>query len=283
MAEVQNDSTRVFVKGLPPSFTTDQLASHFGKQFKVTDAHVISERRIGFVGFNDHDSAQGAVNHFNRSFIRMSKISVDLAKPVEFKRDASGQSVPVSKRSSQSTTSRTAGGHPAYELRNSEASNKRKRDKNDDGEAQRALKSGGETLEPSQPLVEAEHVDIPEERPRMEEEKESEKSPVRSDNDWLRGKTSRLLDLVEPEDTKARVAPQNGEMESHMEIDTPEQTPAKGDNTDVEDATDQTSPSVPNGRLFIRNLAFDVTDADLQDRFGQFGKLKEVSFHPILF
>jgi RNA recognition motif-containing protein len=37
---------------------------------------------MGFVGFKSHDAAQEAVKYFNKTFLKMSKISVDIARPV---------------------------------------------------------------------------------------------------------------------------------------------------------------------------------------------------------
>lgn len=76
------ENTRVFVSGLPPSFTNDQLQKHFSNRFHVTDAHVLPKRRIGFVGFKSPEAAKQAVDYFNRTYIRMSKIGVELARPV---------------------------------------------------------------------------------------------------------------------------------------------------------------------------------------------------------
>ena len=75
-------STRVFVSGLPPTCSNDQLRNHFATRFQVTDAHVLPKRRMGFVGFKDHEAAQSAVKYFNKTFLKMSKISVDIARPV---------------------------------------------------------------------------------------------------------------------------------------------------------------------------------------------------------
>lgn len=76
------ESTRVFVSGLPPTLSDDQLRKHFATRFQVTDAHVLPKRRIGFVGFKSHEVAQQAVSYFNKTYMKMSKISVDIAKPV---------------------------------------------------------------------------------------------------------------------------------------------------------------------------------------------------------
>jgi multiple RNA-binding domain-containing protein 1 len=74
--------TRVFVTGLPPTFTSDQLGAHFAARYQITDAVVVPGRRIGFVGFRNYTLAKNAVKYFDKSYIRMSKISVQLAKPV---------------------------------------------------------------------------------------------------------------------------------------------------------------------------------------------------------
>ncbi|OJJ62392.1 hypothetical protein ASPSYDRAFT_28031 [Aspergillus sydowii CBS 593.65] len=77
------ESTRVFVSGLPPTLSNDQLKKHFATRFQVTDAHVLPKRRIGFVGFKSPEVAQQAVSYFNKTFMKMSKISVDIAKPID--------------------------------------------------------------------------------------------------------------------------------------------------------------------------------------------------------
>lgn len=78
----------MFVNGLPPSCSNDQLRNHFASRFTVTDAHVLPKRRMGFVGFKSNEAAQDAVKYFNRTYMKMSRISVDLARPV---RDACRQ------------------------------------------------------------------------------------------------------------------------------------------------------------------------------------------------
>ena len=74
--------TRVFVTGLPPNLTSEQLGAHFAMRYQVTDAVVVPGRRIGFVGFRNYTLAKNAVKYFDKSYIRMSKISVEMAKPV---------------------------------------------------------------------------------------------------------------------------------------------------------------------------------------------------------
>ena len=76
------DSSRVFVHGLPSNLSTEEFRKHFSNFFAVTDAKYISHRRIGYVGFKTHDEAQKAIKYFNKSFIRTSRIYVELARPV---------------------------------------------------------------------------------------------------------------------------------------------------------------------------------------------------------
>ncbi len=75
-------SSRIFVRGLPPNLTNEEFKKHFSKQQAITDAKLISHRRIGYVGYNSPEDALKAVKYHNRSFIRMSKLAVELARPV---------------------------------------------------------------------------------------------------------------------------------------------------------------------------------------------------------
>lgn len=75
-------SSRIFVRGLPPSITDDDFRSHFAKRYNVTDSKLLAKRRIGYVGFKSAEDALSAVKYFNKSFIRMSKIAVELADNV---------------------------------------------------------------------------------------------------------------------------------------------------------------------------------------------------------
>jgi multiple RNA-binding domain-containing protein 1 len=47
-----------------------------------SDTRLIPHRRIGYVGYKSPEDAAKAVKYFNKSFIRMSKIGVELARPV---------------------------------------------------------------------------------------------------------------------------------------------------------------------------------------------------------
>jgi RNA recognition motif-containing protein len=75
------ESSRIFVRGLPPKFSEDDVRKHFSK-YAVTDVKFFPHRRIGYVGYKTPEDAAKAVKYFNKSFIRMSKIFVEMARPV---------------------------------------------------------------------------------------------------------------------------------------------------------------------------------------------------------
>ena len=76
------ESSRIFIKGLPPTISEDEFKKHFSAKHEITDAKLISHRRIGYIGYKTPEDAANAVKYFNRTFIRMSKIGVELARPV---------------------------------------------------------------------------------------------------------------------------------------------------------------------------------------------------------
>jgi hypothetical protein len=75
-------ASRVFVRGLPPNISEDEFKKHFSAICTITDAKLIPHRRIGYVGYQSEGEAVRAIKHFNRSFIRLSRIGVELARPV---------------------------------------------------------------------------------------------------------------------------------------------------------------------------------------------------------
>ena len=75
-------ATRVFVRGLPPTISEDDFKHHFAKRYAVTDVKLFAQRRIGYVGFKTAEDTAAAVKYFNRSYLRMSRIGVELADAV---------------------------------------------------------------------------------------------------------------------------------------------------------------------------------------------------------
>lgn len=77
-------SSRIFIKGLPPSITEADFKKHFAfKGKEVTDARLFANRRIGYVGYKTPEDAQAAVKYFNKTFVRMSRVGVEIARTVD--------------------------------------------------------------------------------------------------------------------------------------------------------------------------------------------------------
>ncbi|KAF2090994.1 RNA-binding domain-containing protein [Saccharata proteae CBS 121410] len=77
------ESSRIFVRGLPPTLTEADFRKHFSQNEVVTDAKLMPHRRIGYIGYKTPEAAAKAVKYFNKTFIRMSRIGVELARPVD--------------------------------------------------------------------------------------------------------------------------------------------------------------------------------------------------------
>ena len=76
------ESSRIFVQGLPQNLAADDFERHFSKKTAVTDVKLIPHRRIGYVGYQTPADAANAVKYYNNSFIRMSRLHVELARSV---------------------------------------------------------------------------------------------------------------------------------------------------------------------------------------------------------
>ncbi|KAI7216704.1 RNA-binding domain-containing protein [Hortaea werneckii] len=133
MADVA--SSRIFVKGLPPTFSDAEFRKHFGQNNReITDAKIFPNRRIGYVGYKTPEDAQKAVKYFNKTFIRMSRIGVELARSIQ-------DSKPVKQRSTAPTARRISSEAPQIpEDASAEHGTKRKRDSDSKHEQDPKLK-----------------------------------------------------------------------------------------------------------------------------------------------
>ncbi|KAJ6264425.1 nucleolin [Drechslerella dactyloides] len=76
-------SSRIFIKNLPPTnFNDAALRAHFAKLSgtSITDCRYFHDRRIAFIGYKTPEQAEAAVKHFDRSYIKTSKLTVEIAK-----------------------------------------------------------------------------------------------------------------------------------------------------------------------------------------------------------
>ena len=104
------DSSRIFIKGLPPSITEADFKKHFSSGGReVTDARLFANRRIGYVGYKTPEDAQSAVKYFNKTFVRMSRIGVEVARPIgESNPGRTGGRAPTAPRENTSIPIETA-------------------------------------------------------------------------------------------------------------------------------------------------------------------------------
>ena len=115
-----------------------------------------------------------------------------------------------------------------------------------------------------------------------------------TDDEWLRSRTNRLLDLVDPNDIVieqgAQPMPMTDVAEQPLinqperpnkdELPVPETLEVEEIEEEQEDATIEAIRS--SGRLFVRNLAYTATEQDLREHFEQYGSLEEVRMHFII-
>jgi len=110
-----------------------------------------------------------------------------------------------------------------------------------------------------------------------------------TDDDWLRSRTNRLLDLIDPSDILIeRETPKSVDIKTMVKtaIDTSE---PKKEATAVDDEHTHVEENKPdlvleaiksNGRLFVRNLPYTASEEDLREYFAQYGTLEEVCRSP---
>ncbi|KAH7138506.1 hypothetical protein B0J11DRAFT_574480 [Dendryphion nanum] len=344
------DSSRIFVRGLPPALAEDDVRKHFSKFAAPTDIKCFPHRRIGYIGYKTPEDAAKAIKYFNKTFIRMSKIYVEPA------RSFSDKELPKSRRQQKEDIySRQKQDEYVPPLQDNAL--KRKRPTEDDAEHDPKLKEFLEVMQPPSKTkvwangetsldssadamanTKADTVDtvVPDgesddeyqviaKRPKAEistRDSSKEHAPVEepvtrrveddadvpdtevtepehqeqdaattglvSDADWLRSRTNRVLDLVEDDGNESLQSTRDPASDSKKDQD-------KG-NEDVVEAgypgspmaepTDEQEESkVPSseeekvrrsGRLYLRNLHWEVTSDALEEHFSQYGAIEEV-------
>ena len=343
------ESSRVFVKGLPPNLSPDYFKKHFSKQSAITDAKFIPHRRIGYVGYKTPEDAAKAVKYHNKSFIRMSKISVELARSIE------DQHALGLRTNSANNSKRGRADFQERDLTdtNTDEKRKRKREGTPDSVGNPKLQEFLEVMRPPSKSNMWEHQDakfsqdsvrpisraenamtraaqneearehVPKKRKRERQvvgkdvvhaetpeppvipsvdaktapsdpdlSKKTTREPMNdsltvSDADWLRARTSRLLGLMDEGDVQATPLPEDAPTEKASLSKVPELV----NDHSVSDASAETDEELEvegavfeneaagNGRLFVRNLTYTVTEEDLRKHFDDrgHGTIEEVS------
>jgi multiple RNA-binding domain-containing protein 1 len=113
----------------------------------------------------------------------------------------------------------------------------------------------------------------------VQETNAAEQGPV-SDADWLRSRTNRVLDLVEDDEEPKATAPQSKPVAQTRAApkaveERPEPVPATETPT-VDAVLSEEDKIRDTGRLYLRNLHFEVAENEIRDHFTKYGSLQEV-------
>jgi multiple RNA-binding domain-containing protein 1 len=117
------------------------------------------------------------------------------------------------------------------------------------------------------------------------------------DDDWLRSRTSRLLDIMDPDELAAMpvtsAVEQPKAQPQVVEVAAVDTETAVNDDAVVEtEAVEETDvvaedPNIEaiqaNGRLFVRNLPYTATEDELREHFAKYGTVEEVCRNLSLF
>jgi multiple RNA-binding domain-containing protein 1 len=113
----------------------------------------------------------------------------------------------------------------------------------------------------------------------VQETNAAEQGPV-SDADWLRSKTNRVLDLVEDdEEPKATAPPPRPAAQTRAAPEPVEERPEPVQATEtptVNAVLSEEDKIRDTGRLYLRNLHFEVAEKEIRDHFAKYGSLEEV-------
>ena len=79
-------SSRIIVKNLPKKIKEKQFKEIFSECGQITDCKLMMSetgafRRFGFIGYSSHRDAEAAVKRFHSTYIKATKIHVEVAKP----------------------------------------------------------------------------------------------------------------------------------------------------------------------------------------------------------
>lgn len=336
------ESSRLFVKNLPPSINEADFRKHFSAGGReVTDIKLIAKRRIGYVGYKTPGDAAKAVKFFHKSYIRMSKISVELARPISDpslpavhkvkhvanklptpepepkpkEEEADGESGASRKRKrgvldesdpklkeyldvmrpGQKTSSSLEGirGNPAEE-KDVEMAVVPLEDESDNeyeeipAQKKKRLHQDVDSTIPSAPAAE---IPVPDLEPAPEDVPKTSQPADATDDDWLRSRTNRLLDLVDPDDPTAMTtavtrpsqqgaAPTGPSPSGDINMDSDSAEVEEPREPSAEAAEDDAMGQIRRtARLFVRNLPFKATETELREHFAKYGEVEEVSVH----
>lgn len=319
-------SSRIFVRNLPPNFSDNELRKYFsvpdksaGTTFSatVTDSKFIPRKRIGFIGYKSPEDAQRAVDYFNRSFIRLSRISVELAKEANDEELQQLKEYRAKRRFQEPAEVPDGKRHKGDLTKDQGNADTQKDEKLQEylslmGSTKTKAWANGQDLDagvqdpkavstvPPEDLSEdeGEYQDL-QRKPTTADTSATTDSPSQTENQQDVGSSvpteNTALQPISDADWLKSLT-KNSSLETDnaaVENPAPEvfpEEPAVEDRMDV-DNTDSTPVTIaeatsedPNivqiqksGRLFLRNLSYTATEEDLTKHFETFGNLESVS------
>ncbi|CCG83424.1 Multiple RNA-binding domain-containing protein [Taphrina deformans PYCC 5710] len=324
-------ATRIIVKNLPPYLTQDAFTKHFSDYSSPTDSKLQTSksgksRRFGFVGFQSITEAESAVQHWNNTYVGSTKINAELARTVEeesatnYKRKRPAEDAVAAAQSAKQTKRRKSNeimeeNDPKFRefLRLNEKRSKSRTFLNDDEEfvQQAAVEEEPDVIEtqddmeyepiPQKPVEEyvvIDHEPLPVEA--SEPIRVAVEVPQDADDaEWLRNRTSRILDLTDGTEEQmprtnlissaqthsmqpiitdksksvSKIVPQGPVM---APVKSEEELKAERAASDAAAKVEAIKTIKDTARLFLRNLAFTVDEAALKTLFENYGGVQEV-------
>ncbi|KIJ64334.1 hypothetical protein HYDPIDRAFT_112328 [Hydnomerulius pinastri MD-312] len=267
--------SRLIVKNLPPYLTPDRLRKHFEQKGApggtITDIKIShkpdgTSRRFGFVGFKTEQEAAAARAWFDKTFIDSARLNVavvegakDAPAPRPNKRrrlDTEDQTV------SQPRITETKSQKKGIATSADEPKSKSQLDEFLEVSRSRKGPSWANEARASHPDPVAPDIDSAQPKPEEQLEPNDVVDETISDLDWMKRRMTEQVSepgkVFEQDDDSDEGDKKDAVMEPPQEKD-----PAK-------ETIQQTS------RLFLRNLAFSCTDAEILELFQPFGEIVQV-------
>ncbi|EIN05691.1 RNA-binding domain-containing protein [Punctularia strigosozonata HHB-11173 SS5] len=289
--------SRLIVKNIPSYVTPDRLREYFQQKGApsgtITDAKVAQKsdgtsRRFGFIGFKTDAEAAAARDWFDRTFLDSSRIAVQIVQgakdapaPRPSKRPRLGPS-PAERDTPQASSST----HVKEKEQAMKTKNKKDQQLEEFMETMKPRKKGRTWAneEPS-PSAQPDALRHPDKKSRSTSKNPEGASPDRnvdptgaddgdqenvgmSDMDWLKKHMSKRVEEVEAE----KAFEQSDEEDS---MDTQDRN-KEADQAPLEPEDPTRRTILETSRLFLRNLAFTCTEADLEEHFRRFGAISQV-------
>ncbi|KAJ7043247.1 hypothetical protein C8F04DRAFT_1029332 [Mycena alexandri] len=259
--------SRLLIQNLPVYVTPERLREHFeqksGPGGTITDSKVAlkpdgTSRRFGFIGYKTEKQALTAKEWFHRTFIDSTKIKVDVIEgakdapaPRPNKRPRLG---PAPNELPAPSTVPAATAKPAGDSQFDEYL-----------QVMQPRGNKGRTWANESAVV------APVEVADMDVDTEPAREEGLSDLDWMKRRMSKNADVVE------KAFEQSDDEDADPTASTSLVPAAPPPVAPVEPPKDPTTETIlQTSRLFVRNLAFSCTDADLLEFFSPFGEISQV-------